>query len=152
MKHLKLGILPLIALMSVACQPKEKVESASDSLTVVSDSANVNLPVGDTSENSLDWAGTYDATLPCADCDGIKSVLTLNQDGTFTLSQDYVGTTNKAEDKGTFAWNTEGNKITLNGTGEKHEYKVGENQLIQLDMQGNEITGPTKDLYVYKKK
>ena len=28
-------------------------------------------------QNSLDWAGTYEATLPCADCPGIKTTVVL---------------------------------------------------------------------------
>ena len=154
MKHLKLGILPLIALMSIACQPKDKVETtdAATADSTVVDSTSVALPTGDTSENSLDWAGTYEATLPCADCDGLKTVLTLNADKTFTLNQEYLGKGTKSEDKGSFEWNTEGNQIILNGKGEQYRYKVGENQLIQLDQQGQEITGATKDLYVFKKK
>jgi uncharacterized lipoprotein NlpE involved in copper resistance len=34
---------------------------------------------------SLDWAGTYEGVLPCADCPGTKTRLTLNQDGSYLL-------------------------------------------------------------------
>ncbi len=31
------------------------------------------MSTGDNSQNSLDWPGTYTGTLPCADCEGIKT-------------------------------------------------------------------------------
>ena len=33
-------------------------------------------------------AGTYEGTLPAADCPGIKTVLTINADSTYQLQQD----------------------------------------------------------------
>jgi hypothetical protein len=35
--------------------------------------------------------GVYRGTLPCADCAGIETTLTLRRDGTFTLSRQYQG-------------------------------------------------------------
>ena len=35
-------------------------------------------------------AGTYEGTLPAADCPGIKTVLTINADSTYELKQDYI--------------------------------------------------------------
>jgi uncharacterized lipoprotein NlpE involved in copper resistance len=37
------------------------------------------------SRSSLDWAGTYEGVLPCADCPGTKIRLTLNGDGSYRL-------------------------------------------------------------------
>ena len=34
------------------------------------------------SQNSLDWAGVYQGILPCADCEGFDTVITLNWDET----------------------------------------------------------------------
>ena len=33
-----------------------------------------------TSEMSLDWAGVYQGTLPCADCEGIETMIELKDD------------------------------------------------------------------------
>ncbi len=38
-----------------------------------------------TSQNSLDWAGVYEGVLPCADCPGIQTRLTLSRDETYEL-------------------------------------------------------------------
>lgn len=58
----------------------------------------------------------------------------------------------KAEDKGKFEWDKSGSKVSLISKDGKRQYFVGENQLIHLDMDGKEITGPNKDLYILKKK
>ena len=46
------------------------------------------------SRNSLDWAGTYEGVLPCADCPGTKTRLTLNQDGSYRLVTQAQGSQN----------------------------------------------------------
>lgn len=44
------------------------------------------------SQNSLDWAGVYRRTLPCADCEGIKTEIKLNQDLSYVKAVKYMGT------------------------------------------------------------
>ena len=112
----------------------------------------VTSAMGDTSENALDWNGTYTAVVPCADCPGIKTSLTLNTDKTFSMTEEYLDRNSKNQDKGSFEWDKTGSIITLKGKTANYKYKVGENILIQLDRDGKEITGPNKDLYVFKKK
>ena len=43
-----------------------------------------------TAENALDWPGRYAGLLPCADCEGIQTQLTLNADKTYVLEEHYV--------------------------------------------------------------
>lgn len=104
-------------------------------------------------QNSLDWNGTYKGVLPCADCEGIQTELTLNQDMTFVLKRNYMGRDTKfPEDKGTFKWDSSGSKVELIGLKDQPtHYFVGENKLIQLDMEGKEITGALADKYILKK-
>lgn len=158
-KMLILGIASAVFLAS--CNPKEKTTDPTDTTT---DSATVGTTpadsiikatptaAGDTSENALDWPGTYEAVVPCADCPGIKTSLTLNNDKTFSITEEYIDRNSKNQDKGSFEWDASGSSITLKGKTASYKYKVGENILIQLDMDGKEITGPNKDLYVFKKK
>ena len=40
-----------------------------------------------TAENSLDWAGIYQGNMPCSNCDGIATTLTLNHNKTFVWQQ-----------------------------------------------------------------
>lgn len=149
------------ALFLASCSKKETVDSktsATDSVATVQPTAAdstahaTTSAQGDTSENALDWNGTYEATVPCADCPGIKTSLTLNTDKTFSITEEYLERKSKNEDKGTFTWDATGSVITLKGKTANYKYKVGENMLIQLDMEGKEIDGPNKDLYIFKKK
>ena len=114
---------------------------------------NANKPVGDTSEVSLDWNGSYKGVLPCADCEGIAKSIVLNNDKTYTMTTEYLGKQqSKSSTQGTFTWNNAGNTITLsNINNEPSQYFVGENMLIQLDMKGNRIKGDLADKYILSK-
>jgi len=106
------------------------------------------------SQNSLDWAGLYEGMIPCADCEGIKVFLELNQDKTYTLTQTYLGKPekdNEIEKSGDFRWDDSGSQITLKDGADEMHYKVGENQLLMLDTEGNIIDGKISDLYILKK-
>lgn len=102
------------------------------------------------SANSLDWQGTYKGTVPCADCEGIETTISIDADSNYVISTQYLGKKKgKGMDKkGRFSWNKEGSVITLEGIkNAPSQYQVGENMLIQLDMQGKKITGDNAALY-----
>jgi heat shock protein HslJ len=101
---------------------------------------------------SVDWPGTYFAMMPCADCEGIETTLTLNKDLTYAMTRNYLGKAGAKPDvsKGTFKWNAAGSRITLSNQSPS-DIQVGENQLFHLDMSGNRITGDLADKYTYKK-
>jgi YD repeat-containing protein len=113
------------------------------------DAPGENLPIADNSQTSLDWAGTYEGTIPCADCSGISTTLTLNQDNTFRKSEIYQGKSTKAfMTEGTFSWDEDGQRITTTSTnGDKQQYFVGENVLFHLDKDGQRIEGNLASLY-----
>ncbi|WP_370900633.1 copper resistance protein NlpE [Chryseobacterium gossypii] len=146
-------------LFLAACSPKEKPGDVSpnpktDPMAIQTpmDTSKVNTDAAHTTENSLDWYGTYEAVVPCADCPGIKTILVLNKDRTFTITEEYLERNVKNEDQGTFEWDAAGSVITLKGKDTKRMYKVGENTVTQLDLSGQPIDGPNKDLYIFKKK
>lgn len=104
-----------------------------------------------TSQNSLDWNGTYQGVLPCADCPGIKTVLTLTPDLEFTKQTRYLERGDTVfTDKGTFAWDRSGQIITLDNE-PSEKYFVGENRLWMLDDKGNKITGSLAENYIMEK-
>ncbi|WP_028771479.1 copper resistance protein NlpE [Shewanella waksmanii] len=109
-------------------------------------------PVGDTSQNALDWNGTYQGTLPCASCEGIATTVQLNRDNSFTMSSQYLGEGDKVfSSEGKLFWLGRGNIIRL-GEGESQPlFLVGENQLFMLDRQGNRITGALAEHYRLEK-
>ena len=110
------------------------------------------IPVGDNSMVSLDWDGTYYAVLPCADCEGIESTLTLNKDLTYRLVNNYLGKEGAKPNiaTGTFKWSKDGSRISLSDRSPS-DLQVGENQLFQLDMKGKRVTGDLADKYRYQK-
>ncbi len=58
---------------------------------------------------------------------------------------------NKFEKSGNFSWNDAGNTITFSNQEPPNQYFVGEQSLLQLDIEGNPITGDLAELYRLKK-
>jgi copper homeostasis protein (lipoprotein) len=107
--------------------------------------------IGDNSMTSVDWPGTYQGVLPCADCEGIKTQIVLNKDLGYVLKFSYIGRGDSIfQAKGTFKWDEKGSKITLDNS-EKQMYQVGENKLFHLDKNGNRITGNLEKNYSLQK-
>jgi uncharacterized lipoprotein NlpE involved in copper resistance len=95
-------------------------------------------PDGHNSRNALDWAGTYEGVLPCADCPGIKMRLMLNNEGRFELSTQYLDRQVVPQTaSGRFSWNSAGNTITLDAAGSGQQFRVGEGRLLQLNHDGS---------------
>lgn len=105
----------------------------------------------DNARTSLDWAGTCHGVLPCADCAGIATTVTLAADGSYRAELRYLG---KAEGSfrsaGHSRWNAAGSTVTLGG-GDPARYFVAENRLIRLAQDGTRITGPLAPRYVLTK-
>ena len=106
-----------------------------------------------TSKTSVDWDGIYRGVLPCADCEGIETTITLGKDAHYTLRTRYLGTSDSIyETSGKFSWSEQGNSIRLeNASMDANNFFVGENALTQLDKDGNKITGAMADKYVLRK-
>lgn len=107
-------------------------------------------------ENSLDLDGVYEGTLPCADCEGIKTTVNLNKDKTFTLSEEYLGKKDPMKFSSKGKWVVNQNTITLQFDKElqdrRVQYKAGEGRIWLLDQEGKEITGALADKYMLTKK
>lgn len=104
------------------------------------------------SYNSLDWNGTYEGVLPCADCEGIKTTVILETDGKFTVNAEYLGKESALMDmEGEMEWSDDGNRIVLATEDEKMLFQVQEGSLLMLDQEGNVITGELADAYLLEK-
>lgn len=98
--------------------------------------------------NSLDWAGVYRGVLPCADCEGIETIVALQRDGTYRSQSRYLGKGDAVfSDTGRFTWNEAGDTVTMAGE-RPAKYFVGENRLIRLALDGTRVTGPLAKHYV----
>lgn len=140
---MKLGLIAtlLLSLMIFSCRESEKTVVSTDGVNF-SEEAH-------TSKNSLDWAGTYETVLPCADCEGIKSKLTLESDDSFLFEEEYLGKdTTIFVTKGTYEWEDNGNYITYFKYGHKERLKVEEGRLV---MNFKEDIRPANPVIYYKK-
>ena len=137
-RFIKLTALSLILFTS--CNSNEKQNSETVSENSVEEEEEEVVIDSHTSENSLDWEGTYVGTLPCGDCDGIERTITIKEQA-FKAKDNHLGKKDGVfESRGYIKWIDNGQKIVLsddNGT----TYFVGENTLTQLDKSGNKITG-----------
>lgn len=151
--HLRVSTFAFLSLLFFACAEKP-AQTEKQTLDQFPETIEVPLSSGDNSMNSLDWAGTYLGTLPCADCEGIETKLVLNQDGSYHYTTHYFGLNDALEHEylGKFTWDESGSVITLHGVdGIPGKYKVGENRIWHLDMDGNQITGALADQYILTK-
>jgi uncharacterized lipoprotein NlpE involved in copper resistance len=101
---------------------------------------------------SLDWEGVYRGIIPSASGSGIDVRMKLNKDNTYELTYDYIDRPDSSFTfTGLFRWDDSGSVIITEMADGPNFYKVGENKLIQLDMEGNLITGNFADDYVLTK-
>lgn len=127
MKTFSILILLIFTIVGLSCKSQKKQTKTP-------------VQVSDNSMTSLDWDGTYQGILPCADCPGIKTQLVLNKDLTYQIKTSYLERGVGIDTEGEFSWNYEGNIITLDDN-YPQKYLIGENQLFSLDGDGNRITG-----------
>lgn len=142
----------ILCFFSIGCQ-KEYKEKTIEQNVISSDHETLKMSNEHNAQNSLDYYGTYEGVLPCADCEGIKVVVTLLKDQTFTQYYKYITNRfpNETTEKGVFKWNKDGNVLILEGSSFSKQYFVGENVLITLDNEGKKIEGPLADHYVLHK-
>ncbi|WP_446809826.1 copper resistance protein NlpE [Methylomonas sp. 2BW1-5-20] len=105
-------------------------------------------------QTSQDWPGIYNGLTPCADCIGVKTTLALNKNGSYMLMTQFLGKSEREfVEKGKFAAGEKANTLVLtprNST-TSQQYLVGENMLIQLDSNGNRVTGKLADRYILRR-
>lgn len=149
----KLIVLTVGALAVLSsCTEKKTTANATDkdSTSVVDNTA--------TDDNYVDLAavsGTYEGTLPAADCPGIKTVLTIKADSTYQLQQDYIDKKNGHDEASGVFKVLDGKRLMLvrPSSGEQTYYKVkNNNSIVMTDSLGVEPEGETAKLYVLKKK
>ena len=95
-----------------------------------------------TAENSLDWAGSYEGVFPCADCEGIRTKVTLQADKRYILEEEYL--TNRPGIKqfthsGHFEFQSDNTSlIRLDDQAEQRFFFVGENYLEARQMESGD--------------
>lgn len=144
---MKKALLPALcmALLMTACGGGTK------SNTTNADSTTVETI--DTTSQDTAYCGTYRGTLPAADCPGIKTVLTIKADSTYSLSSDYINRPNgHSEESGIYHKNGDVIELVTPSSGEKTYYKIKDaNSIIMTDSAGTEPQGETAKLYILTK-
>jgi hypothetical protein len=136
----------LLVLLALACGNNPDQIAKNSEKVVNVDSVQNDL-------SATDWSGTYSGTLPCADCNGIETTLTILLDSTYTLNSRYLGmgdgqtfTTN-----GKFTWR-DGQIIELLGiTDGAFLYAIEAGTATQLDPAGAKMAGDLAVNYVLTK-
>lgn len=151
----KILILACLCFLFINCKKEAKpAETATAEVEIDTTSPVVVSQDKHSSQNSVDWQGTYKGITPCADCEGIDTEIILDKELTFITKTRYLGKGDKTvfEEKGTFSWDNTGLIIALKAkNGTPYLYKVGENTLTQLDMEGKIITGDLQGMFILKK-
>jgi len=131
-----------------------KKENGKWLLTNIECDMGISEPASGASEQALveQLAAFYTGTMPCSDCDGIETMLTLNADEkrTFTLEEQYKGKRkDKVESNGT--WTIVGDIVILNRKSGIHKYQVTDDGLVSLNAEGSEIDSKSTKKYLLKK-
>jgi uncharacterized lipoprotein NlpE involved in copper resistance len=101
-------------------------------------SMNSDMANNNSSAPRSSWAGEYEGTFPCADCEGIKVKLQLNPDKTYELNEEYLGkgANNEFETKGSFSIDPQQpSMIILDNKAENRKFFLGENFLEARDIE-----------------
>lgn len=103
---------------------------------------------------AADFYGTYEGILPCADCEGIKTTLTINKDKTYSLKSDYIGEKDGVfESSGVYEMIDKTLiELITPSSGEKTYYKILENGMMLSDEAGTINQGALAEHYILKKK
>ncbi|GHT38081.1 copper resistance protein [Bacteroidia bacterium] len=148
MKQILALFFAVAVLSGCSTSPKNSSKHSPEDSSKQPESEKVQPIDSHTSRTSLNYQGVYKGTVPCADCEGIQTVITLGEND-FTLETVYLGKDKTVyKESGVYSWNDDGQRITLEGVkNAPNQYFVGENRLYQLDMEGNWITGKFADNY-----
>lgn len=83
---------------------------------------------------------SYKSVLPCADCEGIETLLFLEKDGTWVMNQRYLGAKTPAVFASYGTWARTADKLVLTASnGEKLYFRPKAQGLEMLDREGNTI-------------
>lgn len=110
------GITVLVLGVLASCNKKENEKN------FVNHTSSEVVQEGVTDKNEA--PETYEGVFPCADCNGIKVTLTLNQkDWSYHMISDYMDK-EKFENNGTFTWDVTKKFITLTDGEDAEEQQV----------------------------
>ena len=116
MKKMILPVL-LTGLFAVSCSKKEEAKAETPQ-AVEADSAQAQPEEAAKAEAPKKYVGEFYGKVPCADCPGIETKLTLNEDGSFLLDETYLEKKDgQFNAKGSYEVSADGAFVTLKEEG-----------------------------------
>lgn len=116
MKKMILPVL-LTGLFAVSCSKKEEAKAETPQ-AVEADSTQAQPEEAAKAEAPKKHVGEFSGKLPCADCPGIETKLTLNEDGSFLLDETYLEKKDgQFNAKGSYEVSEDGAFVTLKEEG-----------------------------------
>lgn len=96
-------------------------------------------------DTSQVFHGIFYGYLPCNDCDGVKTTLSLKQNNSYLLvTQPARASSREYYERGKYEWNDESRTVVLTptkgGTNKRNYYIEDEGTIIQLNENGSRIT------------
>ncbi|MBR8730388.1 hypothetical protein IX332_001732 [Porphyromonas levii] len=144
MKKISLLLVACATLLFASCESKESNNSE--------EQAAVETETTEVVAETPSYVGSYEGTLPCADCSGILTKLTVREDTTYDLSTEYLGKKDaKFEESGVYELNGDLIVLITPSSGEKTYYKILENSVALVDSTGVLNTGELADKYILTK-
>jgi hypothetical protein len=106
-------------------------------------------------DKSLEFRGVFYGFLPCKDCNGIKTTLSLKQHNNYLLvTQPARESSREYYEKGKYSWNDENHTVVLTPRKESdiRQYHIeNEGTLVQLSSGGARMTGDEAGRYVLRR-
>jgi uncharacterized lipoprotein NlpE involved in copper resistance len=106
-------------------------------------------------DKSLDFHGIFYGFLPCTDCNGIKTTLSLKQNNNYLLvTQPARDSSREFYEKGKYSWNEENHTVVLTPRNEsmpRHYLIKDEGTLIQLNSDGTQMSKELEDSYTLRR-
>ena len=138
MKKMILPVL-LTGLFAVSCSKKEEAKAETPQ-AVEADSAQAQPEEAAKAEAPKKHVGEFSGKLPCADCPGIETKLTLNEDGSFLLDETYLEKKDgQFNAKGSYEVSADGAFVTLKeeGNDKPRVFLVEEDAAYLVDKVGD---------------
>jgi len=106
-------------------------------------------------DKSLDFRGVFYGYLPCNDCNGIKTTLSLKNNNNYLLvTQPARESSREFYEKGKYTWNDENQTVVLTPNKESatRQYHIkDEGTLIQLNSDGAKMPSELADRYTLRR-
>lgn len=106
-------------------------------------------------DKSQAFHGVFYGFIPCNDCNGIKTTLSLKQNNNYLLvTQPARESSREFYEKGKYSWNDENHTVVLTPRKESitRQYLIeDEGTLIQLNDNGARVTGESADRYILRR-